>query len=83
MIGRCLNLSVSKLGYKTREEYAEKGYQPPANVFYFHSRGIKDLIYKKVYRNRSLSRIAVLFNKLVNKPRMGRRFYFSQYKALV
>ncbi|XOD67604.1 MAG: hypothetical protein ACMUEL_06660 [Flavobacteriales bacterium Tduv] len=77
MIDRCLNLSVSKLGYKPREEYAEKGYQPPTNVFYFHSRGIKDRIYKKVYRNRSLSRIAVLFNKLVSKTRWEESLFFT------
>ncbi|XOD67646.1 MAG: transposase [Flavobacteriales bacterium Tduv] len=36
---------------------------------YFHSRSIKDRIQKKNYKNRSLSRIAILFNKLVSKYR--------------
>ncbi|XOD66704.1 MAG: hypothetical protein ACMUEL_01260 [Flavobacteriales bacterium Tduv] len=36
---------------------------------YFHSRGIKARIQKKDYRNRPLSKIAILFNKLVNKTR--------------
>ncbi|XOD67212.1 MAG: transposase [Flavobacteriales bacterium Tduv] len=36
---------------------------------YFHSRDIKDRIQKKGYRNHSLSRIAILFNKLVGKTR--------------
>ncbi|XOD66901.1 MAG: transposase [Flavobacteriales bacterium Tduv] len=40
-----------------------------ANVSYFHSRGIKDRIQKKAYRNRPSSRITVLFNKSVSKPR--------------
>ncbi|XOD67986.1 MAG: transposase [Flavobacteriales bacterium Tduv] len=35
----------------------------------FHSRGIKDRIQKKAYRNRILSRIAILFNKLASKTR--------------
>ncbi|XOD68119.1 MAG: hypothetical protein ACMUEL_09740 [Flavobacteriales bacterium Tduv] len=36
-----------KLGYKLIEVYGEKGYQVSANVSYFHSRGIKDRIWKK------------------------------------
>ncbi|XOD67889.1 MAG: hypothetical protein ACMUEL_08355 [Flavobacteriales bacterium Tduv] len=36
---------------------------------YFHSRSIKERIQKKAYRNRTLSRIDVLFNKLVSKTR--------------
>ncbi|XOD68205.1 MAG: transposase [Flavobacteriales bacterium Tduv] len=58
---------ISKLGYKPREVYADKGYQVLANVSYFHSRVIKDRIHKKGYRKRSLSRITILFNKLVSK----------------
>ncbi|XOD67396.1 MAG: hypothetical protein ACMUEL_05410 [Flavobacteriales bacterium Tduv] len=42
---------------------------------YFHSRGIKYCIQKKAYKNRSLSRIAMLFNKLVSKTPMGSRTY--------
>ncbi|XOD68126.1 MAG: hypothetical protein ACMUEL_09775 [Flavobacteriales bacterium Tduv] len=53
---------ISKLGYKPIEVYADKGSQVPDNVSYFHSRGIKDRIQKKSYRNRSLSSIAILFN---------------------
>ncbi|XOD67475.1 MAG: transposase [Flavobacteriales bacterium Tduv] len=60
---------IRKLGYDPREVYADKGYQVPANVSYVHSRGIKDRIQKKAYRNRFLSRVAILFNKLVSKPR--------------
>ncbi|XOD68273.1 MAG: transposase [Flavobacteriales bacterium Tduv] len=60
---------MSKLGYKTREVYADKVHQVPTNVSYFHSRGIKNRIQNKAYRNRLLSRIAILFNKLVNKSR--------------
>ncbi|XOD67534.1 MAG: hypothetical protein ACMUEL_06240 [Flavobacteriales bacterium Tduv] len=44
-------LLITKLGYKPRELYADKGYQVPDNVSYFHSRGIKDRIQKKAYRN--------------------------------
>ncbi|XOD67292.1 MAG: transposase [Flavobacteriales bacterium Tduv] len=51
-----LKTLIRKLGYKPRKVYADKGYQVPANVSYFHSRGIKDLIQKKTYRNRLLSR---------------------------
>ncbi|XOD68279.1 MAG: hypothetical protein ACMUEL_08675 [Flavobacteriales bacterium Tduv] len=47
---------MSKLRYKTREVYADKGYQVPDNVSYFHSQGIKDLIQKNAYRNHPLSR---------------------------
>ncbi|XOD68034.1 MAG: hypothetical protein ACMUEL_09230 [Flavobacteriales bacterium Tduv] len=50
------NPLIRKLGYKAREVYAEKDYQVPANVSYFHSRGIKDRIQKKAYRNRTLSK---------------------------
>ncbi|XOD68207.1 MAG: transposase [Flavobacteriales bacterium Tduv] len=52
---RGLKLLIRKLGYKPREIYADKGYQVPANVSYFHSRGIKDRIQNKTYRNQSLS----------------------------
>ncbi|XOD67648.1 MAG: hypothetical protein ACMUEL_06905 [Flavobacteriales bacterium Tduv] len=41
---------ISKLGYKTREIYADKDYQVPANVSYFHNRDIKDRLQTKVYR---------------------------------
>ncbi|XOD67066.1 MAG: hypothetical protein ACMUEL_03400 [Flavobacteriales bacterium Tduv] len=34
---RGLKLLISKLGYKPREIYADKGYQVPANVSYFYS----------------------------------------------
>ncbi|XOD68212.1 MAG: transposase [Flavobacteriales bacterium Tduv] len=64
---RRLKPLISKLGYKPREIYVEKGYQVPANMFYFHSRGIKDCIQKKAYRNYPLSRMPILFNKLVSK----------------
>ncbi|XOD67178.1 MAG: transposase [Flavobacteriales bacterium Tduv] len=66
---RKLKPLINKLGYKPIEVYAEKGEQVPANVSYFHSRGIKYRIQKKVYRNHPLSRDAILFNKLVSKPR--------------
>ncbi|XOD66722.1 MAG: hypothetical protein ACMUEL_01360 [Flavobacteriales bacterium Tduv] len=59
---RGLKPLISKLGYKPKEVYAEKDYYVPANVSYFHSRGIKDRIHKKAYKNRILSRIAILFN---------------------
>ncbi|XOD67238.1 MAG: hypothetical protein ACMUEL_04505 [Flavobacteriales bacterium Tduv] len=36
---------------------------------YFHSRSIKDFIQKKAYRISSLTRITILFKKLVNKTR--------------
>ncbi|XOD67841.1 MAG: transposase [Flavobacteriales bacterium Tduv] len=49
---RGLKLLISKLRYKTKEVYTDKGYQVSANVSYFHSRGIKDCIQKKSYRNR-------------------------------
>ncbi|XOD67136.1 MAG: transposase [Flavobacteriales bacterium Tduv] len=39
------------------------------NLSYFHSRGIKSRIEKNAYRNRPLTRIAILFNKLVSKTR--------------
>ncbi|XOD68071.1 MAG: transposase [Flavobacteriales bacterium Tduv] len=32
---------ISKLGYKSIEVYADKGYPVPTNVSYFHSRGSK------------------------------------------
>ncbi|XOD66762.1 MAG: transposase [Flavobacteriales bacterium Tduv] len=48
---RALKPLINKLGYKPREIYADKGYPSPANVFYFHSRGIKYRIQKKAYRN--------------------------------
>ncbi|XOD68225.1 MAG: transposase [Flavobacteriales bacterium Tduv] len=54
---------------KLKELYADKGYQVLANVFYFYSRGIKHRIQKKAHKNPTLSRIAVLFNKLVSKTR--------------
>ncbi|XOD67707.1 MAG: hypothetical protein ACMUEL_07240 [Flavobacteriales bacterium Tduv] len=44
---RWLNPLITKLGYKSREICAEKDYQVPANVSYFHSRGIKDRVQKK------------------------------------
>ncbi|XOD67480.1 MAG: hypothetical protein ACMUEL_05920 [Flavobacteriales bacterium Tduv] len=40
-----------------------------SNVSYFHSLGIKDRIQKKAYRSPPLSRILILFNKLVSKTR--------------
>ncbi|XOD67687.1 MAG: hypothetical protein ACMUEL_07125 [Flavobacteriales bacterium Tduv] len=36
----------------------------PANVSYFHSRGIKDHIQKKAYRNPTLSRIAHIIQQI-------------------
>ncbi|XOD67489.1 MAG: hypothetical protein ACMUEL_05975 [Flavobacteriales bacterium Tduv] len=48
---RGLKLLIRKLGYKPREVYAEKAYQAPANVSYFHTRAIKDRIQKKAYRS--------------------------------
>ncbi|XOD67954.1 MAG: hypothetical protein ACMUEL_08745 [Flavobacteriales bacterium Tduv] len=57
---RGLKLLISKLGYKPREVYADKGYQVPVNLSYFHSRGIKYRIQKKAYKNRLLSRITIL-----------------------
>ncbi|XOD67200.1 MAG: hypothetical protein ACMUEL_04270 [Flavobacteriales bacterium Tduv] len=50
---RGLKPLISKLGYKPRKVYENIGYQVPANVSYFHSRSIKNLIQKKAYRNRS------------------------------
>ncbi|XOD67946.1 MAG: hypothetical protein ACMUEL_08695 [Flavobacteriales bacterium Tduv] len=47
---RWLKPLISKLGYKTREVYLDKGYQVLANVFYFDSRSIKYRIQKKAYR---------------------------------
>ncbi|XOD68089.1 MAG: hypothetical protein ACMUEL_09565 [Flavobacteriales bacterium Tduv] len=44
----------NQLGYKLRGIYAEKDYQVPVNMFFFHSRGIKNSIQKKVYRPPSL-----------------------------
>ncbi|XOD66583.1 MAG: transposase [Flavobacteriales bacterium Tduv] len=44
---RRLKPLIRKLGYNPREVYADNGYQVPANVFYFHSQGIKDRIQKK------------------------------------
>ncbi|XOD66834.1 MAG: transposase [Flavobacteriales bacterium Tduv] len=38
-------------------------------MYYFYSQGIKDRIQKRPIRNRTLSRVAILFNKLVNKTR--------------
>ncbi|XOD68010.1 MAG: hypothetical protein ACMUEL_09090 [Flavobacteriales bacterium Tduv] len=52
---------ISELGYNPREVYADKGYQVPVTVSYFHNRGIKDRIQKKPIRNRPLSRISILF----------------------
>ncbi|XOD67870.1 MAG: hypothetical protein ACMUEL_08255 [Flavobacteriales bacterium Tduv] len=49
-----LNPLISKLGYKPRKVYADKRHQVPANVSYFHSRGVKKRIQKKAYRNPSL-----------------------------
>ncbi|XOD67891.1 MAG: transposase [Flavobacteriales bacterium Tduv] len=48
---RGLNPLISKLEYTSREVYADKGYQVPANVSYFHSLSIKYRIQKKNYRN--------------------------------
>ncbi|XOD67631.1 MAG: transposase [Flavobacteriales bacterium Tduv] len=59
---RGLKPLISKLGYKPREVYSDKGYQVPVNMSYFHIRGIKDRIQKKAYRNHPLSRIVILFN---------------------
>ncbi|XOD67807.1 MAG: hypothetical protein ACMUEL_07895 [Flavobacteriales bacterium Tduv] len=44
---RGLKPLISKLRYKPREGYAEKAYQAPAKLFYFHSRSLKDHIKKK------------------------------------
>ncbi|XOD67226.1 MAG: hypothetical protein ACMUEL_04440 [Flavobacteriales bacterium Tduv] len=44
---RGLKPLISKLVYKPREVYADKGYEVPTNVSYFHSRDIKNLIQKK------------------------------------
>ncbi|XOD68133.1 MAG: hypothetical protein ACMUEL_00330 [Flavobacteriales bacterium Tduv] len=44
---RGLKPLIRKLGYKPREVYVDKGYQVPANISYFHTRGIKDRIQKK------------------------------------
>ncbi|XOD68092.1 MAG: transposase [Flavobacteriales bacterium Tduv] len=63
------------------EKYSNKGYQVPANVSYFHTRGIKARIQKKAYRNRLLSRIAILFNKLVSKNRWGVECTFGSIKS--
>ncbi|XOD67560.1 MAG: hypothetical protein ACMUEL_06395 [Flavobacteriales bacterium Tduv] len=46
-----------------------KGYQVPDNVFYFHNRGIKDLIQKKTYKHPFLNKVAIFFNKLMSKTR--------------
>ncbi|XOD67580.1 MAG: hypothetical protein ACMUEL_06525 [Flavobacteriales bacterium Tduv] len=54
MIVEVIKPLISKLGYKPREVYADKDYQVPANVSYFHIRGIKDCIEKKNYRELSL-----------------------------
>ncbi|XOD67077.1 MAG: hypothetical protein ACMUEL_03475 [Flavobacteriales bacterium Tduv] len=35
-------------------------------MYYFYSRGIKDRVQKKAYRNLPLSKMAILFNKLVS-----------------
>ncbi|XOD66819.1 MAG: hypothetical protein ACMUEL_01930 [Flavobacteriales bacterium Tduv] len=64
---RGLKPLIRKLGYKLREVYAEKGYQVPVNVSYFHTRGIKNRIQKPPYRKFTLSWIAILFNKLMSK----------------
>ncbi|XOD66736.1 MAG: transposase [Flavobacteriales bacterium Tduv] len=52
----------------------------PANIFYSHSREIKDLIYKNAYRNRCLNRIVILFKKLVNKNRWVVELTFGSIK---
>ncbi|XOD67653.1 MAG: transposase [Flavobacteriales bacterium Tduv] len=44
---RGLKQLISKLEYKAREVYADKGYQVPVNVSYFYSQGIKYCIQKK------------------------------------
>ncbi|XOD67621.1 MAG: transposase [Flavobacteriales bacterium Tduv] len=46
----------------------------------FHSRGIKGFIQKKAYRNRPLSKIAILFNKLVSKTRWVVERIFASIK---
>ncbi|XOD66578.1 MAG: hypothetical protein ACMUEL_00550 [Flavobacteriales bacterium Tduv] len=73
---RWLKPLISKLRYKPREVYADKGYQVAANVSYFHSRGIKDRIQKKVYRNHSLSRNSYIIQQISEYYPMGSRTYF-------
>ncbi|XOD66646.1 MAG: hypothetical protein ACMUEL_00925 [Flavobacteriales bacterium Tduv] len=53
---RGLKLLINKLRYKPREVYADKGYQVPANVSYFHTRYLKNRIQKKAYRTHPLSK---------------------------
>ncbi|XOD67324.1 MAG: hypothetical protein ACMUEL_05000 [Flavobacteriales bacterium Tduv] len=50
---------------------------------YFHNRGMKDRIQKKPTGTHSLSRIAILFNKLVSKPRWVVERTFGSIKCLV
>ncbi|XOD66992.1 MAG: hypothetical protein ACMUEL_02980 [Flavobacteriales bacterium Tduv] len=60
---------IRKLGYNPPEKYMQTNVTKcPTEVSYFHSRGIKYCIQKKDYRTRLLSRVAILFNKLVSNP---------------
>ncbi|XOD68262.1 MAG: transposase [Flavobacteriales bacterium Tduv] len=72
---------MSKLGYKPREVYANKGYQVPANVSHFHSLGIKDLIQKKAYRTVPYSRLLYYSLILVSKNRWVVEGIFSKKKC--
>lgn len=66
---KALGRLIPKLSAKVKEVYADKGYQSLENETYLKTRGIKSRIQKKAYRNNPLSRICILFNKLISKKR--------------
>jgi transposase, IS5 family len=49
--------------------YADKGYKVPKNDELLKSKGIKNRIQRKAYRNRPLTKWEKLFNKLISKSR--------------
>ncbi|XOD67013.1 MAG: transposase [Flavobacteriales bacterium Tduv] len=59
---------LSKLWrHKNKDVYANNIYKVVTNVGYLEIRDIKDRIYKNAYRNPTLSRPPILFDKLVSK----------------
>ncbi|XOD66541.1 MAG: hypothetical protein ACMUEL_00305 [Flavobacteriales bacterium Tduv] len=54
---RCLKLLISKLEYKLRKVYAEKGYQVPANGITFIVKSSKTVYRRNSIGNRPLSSI--------------------------
>ncbi|XOD67469.1 MAG: transposase [Flavobacteriales bacterium Tduv] len=76
---RGLKSSICKLGYKPREVYADKGTKclPTCLTFIVEA---SNMVYRRMPIEPSLSRIAILFKKLVSKNRWVVEHTFGSIK---